>query len=190
MKPLQKLVLVSMLIGTVAAGCGPFAEPRAPIGGVFLEPVPFEPTRRESCYYFFREFFGRIDRGGGWSASYARARYIKGAGIESVDATQNSRTDFFGSRRAGFVSGDIDYTLPTGARASNRVIIRRSGSISENDTAVGGGQDLVGLRCMVVGPAGWLIQGFYVDPDDALNTTRTYQWATSFAFVPGPSAPD
>lgn len=190
MKPLQKLVLVSMLIGTVATGCGPFAEPRAPIGGVVLEPGSFEPIRRDSCYYFFREFFTRIDRGGGWSVSYARARYIQRAGVESVDSTDNSRTDFFGTAGAGFVTGDINYNLPTGGWASNRVIIRRSGSISENDTEVGGGQDLIGLRCMVVGPTGWLIQGFYVDPDDTLNTTRTYQWAASFAFVPGPSAPD
>ncbi len=78
----------------------------------------------------------------------------------------------------------MSYSSPTGP-VENRVIIRRSGSISENDTLIGGGLDLVDLQCKVVGKTGWLVQGFYVAPENSFDTEFRHQWATSFTFIPG-----
>lgn len=156
------------------------------IGGGVPEGRIVPGGRPDGCTQFFTEFFARTDAGRSWAGSYARAQWVHERAEEQVNAVSVSVTEFGAAPGAPFASGDVYYTWPNGDRAGDRVIIRRSGSVSANDTFVGGGQDLIDLRCKAVGRKGWLVQGYYVDPVDPQRTVRKYQWATSFAFVRGP----
>jgi len=143
---------------------------------------------RDPCYYFFKEIFNRIDDGGSWTASYARADYIQRGGRETVDSADNPFTDFRSSVGGSSARGRFDITIPsTGDYDGTEIWILRSRSvIQEHPFGIrGGGHDLIDLRCMPVGHTGWLVQGFSVDPEDTFNTVRTYQWAISLSFVPG-----
>ncbi len=191
----QTLTLFLVLVGVVTTGCSPLVNRQQEliselalrqhdlIADVVLSQNHLGPARRDACEGFFREIFERIDDGGYWSATYARAGWIQQAGVISVNSVASS-VSFEGRPGLAFISGGVNYSSPAGP-ASVSVIIGQSGSISEYDSQAGGGQKLVDLQCKVVGGTGWLVQGFYVDPENAFDTEYGYQWATSYAFIPG-----
>ncbi|HED39559.1 MAG TPA: hypothetical protein ENJ13_03920 [Chromatiales bacterium] len=192
----KKITLLLVLVGVVITGCSPLVNRQQElisdvvlrqhdlIADVVLQQDHLAPVRsRVACEGFFREIFERIDDGGYWSATYTRAGWVQRAGVISVNSVASS-VSFEGRPGMAFISGDANYSSSDGPEVVT-VTIRQAGSISEHDSRAGGGQNLVDLQCKVVGETGWLVQGFYVDPENSFDTEYRYQWATSFAFIPG-----
>jgi hypothetical protein len=183
MEPWVRLVLASILIGTVGTGCGPFvsgsfAEPLQPIGQETPTPigggVGQPDLRPDTCDTFFADFFYRIHHNGSWTASYARAQWIA-AMVHSVRGDGTT----LGSPRHAVVSIEIHYTAADGSTAIETLLINRSPEIQESNTE-GPSGPLKDLRCKAVGRTGWLVQGFYY-----IGTNDLTQYAISLAFDPG-----